>query len=883
MPAELPRGTVTFLFSDVEGSTKLLDQLGDTAYAALLATHHTVLRSTFTAWGGVEVDNQGDAFFVAFSGAQEALLCAADAQRLLAAQYWPGNVHVRVRMGVHTGPAVLEDQRYVGLDVHAGARICAAAHGCQIVVSEATRVLAQGRLPSGLGFRDLGEHRLKDLPQPQRLAQLLVDGLPQDFPPPRSLEPANTLPTQLTSFVGRTHEAVELRRLVTSARLVTLTGPGGMGKTRLGLHVADVLAAEFRDGVHFVPLASVEDSSLVASAVATALGLDTGDSRGPRERVLDHLADKRLLLLLDNFEHVQAAAPFVAALLTAAPRVVVLATSRSPLHVYGEREFPLQPLSPPPPALDLEQVARSDAVALFVDRAQAVSPAFRLTPQNAPEVVEVVRRLDGLPLAIELAAARVKVLPPRALLRKLTDRLDLLAQRGSSRPSRHETLDAAIGWSYDLLTPQLQRTFTRFAVFAGPVGIERAEPVCTDDDGHDVVDDLAALVDHSLLVAADRAGEPALAMLRTVRAFGLARLRDLGEERLVRDQHARTMLALAEEVEPALVGSEAKEQLDRLDAEHDDLRAALRYAIGEEDVPVALSLLATMWRYWQMRGHLSEARQAAEQVLRLPGVEQHPEAFVRALEAAGGTAYWQGDLDSARRFYEQAVDVCRTGADRAALANALYNLSFAHSVTRSDPQAARRCAEESLQLYRALGDRDGAARTSFALGNAAYFQDDVAAARDAYADCLALASGSGGGYLEGWGSYMLALAEQGLGRAAEAEQLYRRACRRFSATGDASGTVMALNALADVAALRGDKGRAARLAAAAGRLEASSGATMATFALEQEQRNGLRDLRRVAPDDWAAGEALELDGAVALALAPTDQAAPPISSATSAW
>ena len=875
MAADRPHGTVAFLFSDVEGSTRLLEQLGDTGYAALLGVHHSVLRSAFTAWGGWEVDNQGDAFFVAFAGAQEAVLCAADAQRLLASQSWPGGLPVRVRMGVHTGPAVLEGERYVGLDVHTGARLCAAARGGQVLLSDSTRALVHGRLPQGLALRDLGEHRLKDLPAPQRLVQLLVDGLPSDFPPPRSLGVVANLPAQLNSFVGRVQEADALQHLLGTARLVTVTGPGGSGKTRLAMEVAARSSGEHRDGVHFVPLAAVEAPELVDSAVASALGLDVNDSRSPRQRVLDHVADRQLLLVLDNFEQVSRAAGFVGDLLASSPALVVLATSRSPLRVYGEAEFPLPPLAVPDPGSDLRAVAASDAVALFVDRARSALPTFALTLTTAPDVVELVRRLDGLPLAIELAAARVKSLPPRTMLRRISERMELLAQRGGGRPERHETLEAAVRWSYELLEPGLRQCFSRFSVFAGWCDVVRAEVVCADDD-RDVLDDLAVLVEHSLLLAEERDGEQGFRMLRTIRAFASARLSESPDEARTRDRHARALLALAQEVAPGVTGPHAKEQLDRLDLEHDDLRAALRHAVADADVVLGLSLVAALWRFWQMRGHLAEGRSAAEQVLRQPTVPQHPAEQVRALEAAGGMAYWQGDLEDARRWYQQAVDACRRSTDRAALANALYNVSFVHSVTRSDPEAARQCATESLHLYRALGDADGSARTLFALGNAAYFQDDTVAAREAYEECLDLATTDS--FLRSWGSYMLALAEQGLGREREAAELYRQACRLFAGTGDVSGTVLCLNALAHLALLRGDVALASRLAGAAARLESATGAGLATFALAQERRDQLAPLREQAPDDWAAGEVLPLEDAVALAV--EGQGEPGPSSAT---
>ena len=467
------------------------------------------------------------------------------------------------------------------------------------------------------------------------------------------------------------------------------------------------------------------------------------------------------------------------------------------------------------------------------------------------------------------------MLSPRALLRRLGDRFDLLAQHQSGRPSRHETLDAAIGWSYGLLPARLKRTFARFAVFAGPVGLERAEQVCADDEGHDVLEDLTTLVDDSLLSTVDRDREPAFMMLRTVRAFAHDRLVETGELDVVAQRHALALLALARDVEPSLVGDDARHQLDRLQAEVDDLRAALRHAVDRRDVTVALALLAALWRFWQMRGHLAEGRDVATRVLGLPGAEEEPEAYARGLEAVGGMAYWQGDMKGAGTWYERAVAFCRRRCGQLLLANALYNLSFTYSVSRIDPAAARRYAEESLQIYRRLQDTAGAARTLHALGAAAYFQDDYAAARDAYAECLELIAGTGDGFHESWAAYMLGLAEEGLGNPGQAEPLYRRACRGFSVMGDASGTVISLNALAGVARTRGDLARAARLAGAAEQLEKSSGVTMATLALEQERRGSLRNLRERLPEEWVAGAALEPADAVALALGSGLEHAPP--------
>jgi predicted ATPase/class 3 adenylate cyclase len=856
-----PQGRVTFLFTDIEGSTNLLERLGESAFGSLLAEHHRLLRQTIQTGSGYEVDTQGDAFFIAFATPEDAVRASAVAQRALADSVWPEDASVRVRMGVLTGRGNWVGERYVGMDVHRAARIAAAAHGGQVVVCDVTRDAVEGALPAGVELRELGHHRLKDLGSPERLHQLVIDGLPADFPPIRTLEPANNLPAPVTSFVGREEELAELAKLLSESRLITLTGPGGTGKTRLGLQLAAGVVRDFRDGVYFVPLAPLDDSKLVTHRIARALSLREGDAREPAERLADYLADKHLLLLLDNFEHVADAAPLVSDLLASAPKLSIVVTSRAPLHVYGEWEYPIEPL--PLPALGEtsgEALARSDAVTLFVERVRAVVPSFALAAEQASAVAEIVTRLDGLPLAIELAAARAKLLPPKTLLARLSSRLEAL--QGSLRdvPARHRTLRAAIDWSYDLLDLNVQRSFIRFGVFAGGAELAEAELVCASDE--DIIERLAALIDGSLLKRTERNGEPRFFMLQTIREFALEHLRESGEERDALERHARAFLALAERAEPHLTGADPKLWLDRLDAEHENLTAALNHAAETGDLTTSLRFVAALWRYWQMRGHLSEGREHAARALTLSGAEERPRELARALEAAGGICYWQGDFEAARGFYERALAEQRVHGNAADVANALYNLSFTYSVTGADPVAARHYVKESLALYRRGGDRAGTAKALFALGNVRYFEGELESARVAYAESLALTRQLDDAFALGWSLYMLALAEQGLGRSAEAAGLYREAFEVFSDTGDVSGSVMCLNALADVASSEGDVAKAARLGGAAAALEAKTGAGIASFAVRQEHRDSVLRLREVAPEPWAEGEHLGLEDAI---------------------
>jgi predicted ATPase/class 3 adenylate cyclase len=578
----LPGGTVTLLFTDIEGSTRLLQRLGE-RYAGVLAEHQRLLRAAFAAHGGREVDTQGDAFFVAFPRAIDAVRAAVAAQRALAAHPWPEGAAVRVRMGLHTGEPTPTGGRYVGLDVHRAARVGAAAHGGQVLLTQTTEALVAHELPDAVRLRALGPQRLKDLQHPEPLYQLVVAGLPADFPPLQTLDRhAHNLPVQPTPLLGREREVGMARALLArpGARLVTLTGPGGVGKTRLGLQVAAEVADRFPDGVWLVPLAPLGDPALVGPTVARTLGLGEAAGQPLRDTLAAYLRDKRLLLLLDNVEHLLDAAPLLADLLAASPALAVLATSRAPLRLAGEREVAVPPLPLPaagrPPAR--EELGECAAVRLFVDRAQAVRADFRLTDENAAAVAEICRRLDGLPLALALAAARARLFAPPALLARLARPLALLTGGARDLPARQQTLRATIDWSYGLLGAGEQRLFARLAVFAGGCTLEAAEAVCdgAGDLGADVLEGLEALVAQSLLRWEPGAGDEArVAMLETLREYAAERLAASGEAAAAGRAHAAHYLALAEAAERELAGPRQAAALARLEAEHDNLRAAL--------------------------------------------------------------------------------------------------------------------------------------------------------------------------------------------------------------------------------------------------------------------------------------------------------------------
>ena len=651
----LPTGTVTFLFTDVEGSTQLLQRLGD-AYTPLLEDHSRLIRASVEEAGGVEVSTEGDAFFCVFTSASQAVQAAISAQRALASHDWPDGVTVCVRMGLHTGDGSLGGDNYAGLDVHRAARIAAAGHGGQVLVSDTTRTLAEHALPEGVGLRDLGEHRLKDLTHPEQLFELVVEGLRQEFPPLRTLDPVlHNLPVQLTSFLGREADVVEVRRAVADSRLVTLTGPGGTGKTRLALEAAAAASGSIPDGAWFVPLAAIADPSLLATTIVEALGLRYPAGTA-HDQLVQHFESRDALLVLDNFEQLLPAAPTLAELLRACPKLRILVTSRAPLRVSGEQEVPISPLPGPKPgtvATSAEAVARFPAVQLFTERAMAARPNFELTDDDAATVAEITARLDGLPLAIELAAALVKLLSPRAILDRLERRLDLLTGGPQDLPQRQRSLRDAIAWSYELLDEKPRLLLEHLAVFAGGASYEMVEEVCAPDDPNMLLDALRTLVDQSLVVQSDDDGEPRFSMLGAIRDFAVEQLEARSEAGEVRRRHAEALRALAREVDLGMNGPDEGAWVGRISREFDNLRAAVTWGIAEREVDLVLSTVHSLFRYALFRSN-DEIFAWSEAAIELPGATDH-HLFAATCGGAGWGATLRGDLARAREFGDRGL------------------------------------------------------------------------------------------------------------------------------------------------------------------------------------------------------------------------------------
>jgi len=867
----LPAGTVTFLFTDIEGSTRLLQELGG-AYDACLEAHRRILRAAVAAEDGQEVNTEGDAFFVVFASAARAAAAAFAAQRALAAAAWPEGAVLRVRMGLHTGDATPVGHDYVGLDVHRAARICAAAWGGQILLSQATRGLIEHALPPGATLLDLGEHRLKDLLRPEHIFQLAGEGVPTEFPPPRTLNrrPHN-LPVQLTSFVGRAREVAEARRLFDTTKLLTLTGPGGTGKTRLSLELAASLLEQFDDGVYFVPLAPISDPGLVPSTIAQTLGLHESGRQDAVQALREYLSGKRMLLILDNFEQVVAAAPVVGELLKAGPGVKILVTSRVVLRVSGEQEFAVPPLGLPDRRHlpSLESLSQYESVALFIQRAVTAKPDFVVTNDNAPAVAEITARLDGLPLAIELAAARIKLLTPQAMLARLEHRLSLLTTGARDVPARQQTLRGAIAWSYDLLDDAGRRLLARLSAFVGGASLDSVERVCgpAAELGVDVLDGVATLVDHSLLRLEEIHGEPRFTMLETIREFAGEHLEASDDAQAIHRRHAEAFLAFAQRAAPHLTGRDRMPWLDRFEDEHDNFRAALTWTIDTRDTEAAMRLGAALWRFWQMRGHLNEARARLTAIVQMPGGAPGTRALV--LEAAGGVAYWKGELEAARRLYQESLTLQREIGDPTAIARALYNLSFTFFLNRDDMPTGQALLDESLALYARAADEAGMARTHWALASHANALGDYVAARRHLDLSLPTFRRLDDRFSLGWALHVLGLVAAKTGEITEAHAAFAEGLSLFDEARDISGLALLLDDLSDLALSEGDVVRAARLAGGAAVLQKQSGTDLANVLnkMEKRSRPGEQPVdEQTIRTAWNEGQTMSLDRLIAHAL-----------------
>lgn len=870
----LPTGMVAFLMSDIEGSTRLISLVGD-AFGTLLDDHHALMRQAVEGRDGVVVSAEGDSVFAVFPSARLAIEAAIGAQRALSTHSWPGTAQVRVRIGIHAGEAVFRSGTYTGLDVHRTARIMDAAWGGQILVSDAVRALTPETLQDGVALRDLGLHQLRDMPARERLHQVVAPGLLPEFPALRLEEgmAASTLPAPLDRLIGREDEVAAVSALLAEHRLVTLTGPGGSGKTRLSIEVARHAHDEFPAGAWFVAVEAVRNPRLVIPTVAQALGVPEQGGRAIGDVLAERLRDRRALIVLDNLEQVIEAAPDIARLLGQTTSVAILATSRERLAVAGEQSFQVLPLSLP---ADGAQVSAADvqgaaAIQLFVDRARAVLARFELTDANAATIAAICQRLDGLPLAIELAAARVNVLGLEELLERLNRSLSVLAAARRDLPNRQRTLRAAIGWSHDLLSEAEQKLFRRCAVFVGGMDIEALEAVADADRslGSPVVDLVGALADRSLVRSFhERAtGTSRLSMLETIREFATEQLEAAGESAELQAGHAAHYASVAEAAAGVMVDPRRDEILDRLDGDLGNLRTAIAWSLASGETVIGLRLAAALNDFWHLRNHITEGVRVLEELVTASAADGDASLRARATLVAGSLLTWLGDPERSLALSLEGTAMAERLRDKQNVAFGKSAVGWSMFYTHADgafdvfvegAEAARQAGEVALEMECLMGQ----AWTHLLLG-----RPEAASARAN--DVIGIADRIGVPYIAAFAEVTLGIVAGESGDRPAALRHYRAALRLAHGSGGHVGTSLALEAVGWAAVEDGRPELGVRLAAAAERLREEIRGNVSLAELRREPP--LARARRLMPEEAfeaarQQGRALTVDEAVALAL-----------------
>jgi predicted ATPase/class 3 adenylate cyclase len=921
-PPLLPEGTVTFLFTDIEGSTRLWEQ-HPVAMRQALARHDALATSVIDQHGGTLLKRrgEGDSLFAVFARATDAVVAATTLQQALVREPWPIPTPLRIRMALHTGEADQRDDDYYGPAVNRCARLRAAAHGGQVLLSQATQALVSENLPSGAALKELGSHRLRDLQQPEQVFQLLHPDLPAGFPPLQTLSThPNNLPQALSSFIGREKEVDEVKQRLSSTRLLTLTGVGGTGKTRLSLQVAADRMEEYPDGVWLVELAPLSDPALVPHAVATVLAVREEPGVPLPQTLAQHLKAKHLLLVLDNCEHLlSACAALTQALLQQCPHVTVLASSREGLGIAGEVVYRVPSLSLPDAAHLapdraglMPALIQYEAVQLFIDRASAAVASFAVTNQNAPAVAQLCVRLDGIPLAIELAAVRVKAMSVEQINGRIEDRFRLLTGGSRTALPRQQTLRALIDWSYDLLTEGERSVLRWLSVFSGGWTLEAAEAVCTGNgiEEWEVLDLLAQLVQKSLVNHEEAGGEGRYRLLETVRQYAGDRLLEAGEAAPPRDRHFRFFLQLALQAEPLLQGPDLRAWLDRLETEHDNLRAALTWSLANSEVESAVRLADSLQGFWYLQGHQSEQREWLAKLLALLGTARTA-ARATVLAHAGEAAMEQGDLRIARSLYEESLSIWRELKDPQGTAyslvglgsvvgsegdprsaSTLYQESLAIQQENSKPSevtltkpaftlymlgwnavdlgeysVARDHFEEGLEISRSAGNPTMIAWGLLNLGCVALWEGDRAAARAYFAESLPMMHDKVGlaELLEPLGLLALTEGDYGAARASLCQSL---ALHRD--IGRKAGYAPLVAGLAEIAWQVGDAGRAARLLGAAAHLPTTAGTPLPPDLQSDPERTAASARAALGEEAfaaaWAEGHAMTLEEAIGYAL-----------------
>lgn len=920
MATNLPSGTVTFLFTDVEGSTRLWEQFPG-AMQPVLARHDELLRQTIEQHGGRIIKTTGDGVHAVFDTAVNGVASALAAQRSLQSAPWQEiEPHrLRVRMGLHTGEAEERSGDYYGPALNRGARLMSIAHGGQTLLSATAAGLVRDQLPEAASLRDLGEHRLRDLVRSERIYQLVHPGLPADFPPLRSVDAfPNNLPVQLTSFIGRERELHEARERLASARLLTLIGPGGTGKTRLSLQLAADLLPTFADGVWLAELASLTDPALVMQNVASVFRVREQLGMGLDELLTDYLREKELLLILDNCEHlVDASAQLVDQLLHSSTRLKIIASSREALGIAGETVYRVPPLSLPAPGQSTrEALTQSESAQLFVERALAAKPRFMVTVQNAESIAQICRRLDGIPLALELAAARITTFSVEQIAAHLDDRFRLLTGGSRTALPRQQTLRALIDWSYELLSDQERCLLRRLSVFAGGWSYEAAEAICTDLN---VLDLLTQLVNKSLIIVDDEASEPRYRLLETVRQYARDKLLDMGETEQTRSKHFAYFFALAEQAAAKLPSFGSSEWVERLDLEHDNLRAAMQWAMENRLVDL-LRMIPLLAFFWNRRGYEEEGRNLIREALQRAG--QLPEfqddvdsehlgllgdawrtlamqAFsqgdnLRAMEAtdrAAAIARQSGDkrllsivlgfhvsasvtmgrVDGVTEMLEEGLRAAAESNDKFAVGLPLAMYAQASSFITGDFEKAWADMERGQALLKASGDDWSATMAKLSGAMIAKFRGDYPRARQQFLALEPLFRDLGDQHRINMVRSELAHIERYEGHYPQAEAMYRETIREWQRIGHRAAVAHQLECFATLAMQARQPERAVRLFGAAEALREKVGIQM-TLPEQVEYDRTVEALRAsmegaAFASAWANGRSLSMDEAVRLAVA----------------
>lgn len=881
--AGVPTGTVTFLFTDIEGSTKLAREHPE-AWESARMRHHAIMREAIESFQGFIFQIIGDAFCAAFHTPGEALKTSIRAQQDLQSERW-GETTIRVRMGIHTGEAKTDGRDYQGyLTMSLVQRLMSSGHGGQILVSQATEYFLRGQLPQDVSLRDMGAHKFKDVPDLTRVFQVLAPGLQSEFPPLFTVDAhPNNLPTQLTSFVGREKELADVKKLLQDAHMLTLIGSGGTGKTRLSIQAASEMLNHYPDGVWLVELAPISDALLVPRTIAMAMRLREQPHRPVIEMLCDYLHDKKLLVILDNCEHlIDACARMADKILRSAPDMRILASSREALGIGGEVTYHVPSLGMPDihHLPSVETLSQYEAVKLFIDRAVSAVPSFAVTNDNAPALAQICDRLDGIPLAIELAAAKVRVLSLDQIARRLDDRFRLLTGGSRTALERHQTLRAAIDWSYNLLPPAEQLLFSRLSVFVGGWTLEAAESVCSDEptaqgvpggnDIHseDILDLLEQLINKSLVATEESnvyptGGPLRYHMLETMREYASEKLAEADERR---GQHAAYFLNLAETVVPFLEKPEPASWVDKLEREHNNLRAALRWAREKRKVELGLCLASALCQFWFMRGYLNEGLAHISEFLSLSEAPVDTARRAKALDQAGMLARYQGNLKYAHELIAESLSLRRSLGDRHGIADSLSNLGFV-ILHQGNYSEARQLYTEALSIHQELENQQGIADSFSHLALMACYEGDYETARSMDESSLAIWRSLGDQQGIAWALHRLGNVMLYQGEYTAARNLFNESLVISKEAKFKYGIACSVEGLASVAASLGQDGRAILLAGGASALRQAIGVPLSI--VDQTRLEKMlapaRELlgKEVTEATWLEGSRLNIEQIVA--------------------